>query len=416
MIHALFRRLGCPYGELWLPGYLLREVRRLCAPRARGTRHLIFCFVDHYEPHLGKADDATARRRLDAWLERYPRIAARHGDATGHVPGHSFFYPYDEMEPGELRDLASLCASGYGELEIHLHHADDTSAGLREKLRAAIGEWRSVGALGSWPEPAGRPAFGFIHGNWALDNSRLEGSSRNYCGVNDEITLLAEEGCYADFTFPALWQMTQPRQANSLFYAVDDPQRPKSHDRGVPVRVGGQPQGHLMIIQGPLCLARGRGRRLLGQEDGDVTAGKSVRPERIDAWVRTAIHVPGRPEWIFVKVHTHGAADATLESLLGGGFDALFSDLERRFNDGREFRLHYVSARELFNIVKAAEAGHDGDPSQYRDFVIAPPCKADGATGRRGDKGANDRLGVSMCIMPLRPVAPPAFASLRRRK
>src|SRR5437764_446696 len=80
----------------------------------------------------------------------------------------------------------------------------------------------------------GRPAFGFIHGNWALDNCRVEGV-RNFCGVNDELTVLAEEGCYADFTFPALFHLAQPRQSNSIYYAEDDPQRPKSHDRGVPV-------------------------------------------------------------------------------------------------------------------------------------------------------------------------------------
>src|SRR5262249_53511832 len=202
MLARLFRALGCPYAEIWLPGFLRREAARMLRPRPSGTRHLIFCFVDHYEPHVGKVDDATARRRLDAWLEQYPRIAGRHGDCYGHPPAHSFFYPYDEMEPGELRDLADLCAAGYGELEIHLHHKDDTSETLRAKLRAAVDRWREVGALGAWPD-SGRPAFGFIHGNWALDNSRLE-NGRNFCGVNDEITVLAQEGCYADFTFPAL--------------------------------------------------------------------------------------------------------------------------------------------------------------------------------------------------------------------
>jgi len=333
---------------------------------------LIFCFVDHYEPHVGRVDDAAARRRLAAWLEQYPRIADRHGDSAGRPPAHSFFYPYDEMEPGELRDLAALCASGCGELEIHLHHHDDTSETLRARLRDAVDRWREVGALGRWPG-AGRPAFGFIHGNWALDNSRRE-NGRNYCGVNDEITLLAEEGCYADFTFPALAHMAQPRQSNSIFYATDDPLRPKSYDRGAEVRVGGQPSGDLMIVQGPLCIYRRPGRFLPRPEDGDITGANPATPARVDAWVRTAIHLPGRPEWVFVKVHTHGASDRNLAGLLGGGFEALFSDLERRYNDGRRWRLHYVTAREMYNIIKATEAGHSGAPSAYRDFVITPPA------------------------------------------
>jgi hypothetical protein len=34
--------------------------------------------------------------------------------------------------------------------------------------------------------------------------------------------------------------------------------------------------------------------------------------------------------------------------------------------------LHYVTAREAYNLVKAAEAGCTGDPEQYRDYLIPP--------------------------------------------
>jgi hypothetical protein len=37
-------------------------------------------------------------------------------------------------------------------------------------------------------------------------------------------------------------------------------------------------------------------------------------------------------------------------------------------------RLHYVTAREAFNVAKAAEAGHAGNPADYRDFVLPPPA------------------------------------------
>jgi hypothetical protein len=128
-----------------------------------------------------------------------------------------------------------------------------------------------------------------------------------------------------------------------------------------------------MIVQGPLGLCRRPGRRLPRPEDGDITGANPPTPERIDAWVRAGIHVAGRPEWLIVKVHTHGAADANLAGLLGGGLDSLFADLERRYNNGAHWRLHYVTARELYNIIKAAEAGRTGDPSDFRDFAITPP-------------------------------------------
>src|SRR5262249_2781092 len=111
---------------------------------------------------------------------------------------------------------------------------------------------------------------------------------------------------------------------------------------------------------------------------------------RIDAWARTAIHIAGRPEWVFVKVHTHGAADRTLAGFFADrGLETLFGELERRYNDGRHWRLHYVTAREMYNIARAAEAGHAGDPSDYRDFVIARPGE------RGGRNSASDRALVT---------------------
>ena len=32
--------------------------------------------------------------------------------------------------------------------------------------------------------------------------------------------------------------------------------------------------------------------------------------------------------------------------------------------------LHYVTAREMYNIIKAAEAGKKGNPATYRDYLI----------------------------------------------
>ena len=44
-----------------------------------------------------------------------------------------------------------------------------------------------------------------------------------------------------------------------------------------------------------------------------------------------------------------------------------------KYNDGTAWKLHYVSAREMYNIAKAAEAGETGEPGLYRDYVIARP-------------------------------------------
>jgi hypothetical protein len=35
--------------------------------------------------------------------------------------------------------------------------------------------------------------------------------------------------------------------------------------------------------------------------------------------------------------------------------------------------LHYVTAREMYNIARAAMDGHAGNPNQYFDYVVKPP-------------------------------------------
>jgi len=62
-----------------------------------------------------------------------------------------------------------------------------------------------------------------------------------------------------------------------------------------------------------------------------------------------------------------------METLLGAPVDAMHTYLERAYNDGSRYVLHYVTAREAYNIVKAAEAGHAGDPGRFRDYQLPPP-------------------------------------------
>jgi hypothetical protein len=49
--------------------------------------------------------------------------------------------------------------------------------------------------------------------------------------------------------------------------------------------------------------------------------------------------------------------------------------LKAKFNDGKRWSLHYVTAREMYNIVRAAEDGYKGNPREYRDYEILPPAR-----------------------------------------
>jgi hypothetical protein len=131
-----------------------------------------------------------------------------------------------------------------------------------------------------------------------------------------------------------------------------------------------------MIFQGPMTINWKDWRHKWHPtiEDGDINhKATHGDPRRVDAWIRQAIHVKGRPEWQFVKVFCHGAQDH--EAVVGDETDRMFSYLETRYNDGKKYRLHYVTAREAYNIVRAAENGETGNPDDFRDYVIPHPLE-----------------------------------------
>ena len=160
---------------------------------------VFFCVCDHYEPMWNGVDEATQRSRVHRWRETLPRLMQPFRDSMGRRPKHTFFYPIEQYTREYLEVLQSLCEQDLGDVDVHLHHDNDTS----ENLRSELLEFTKLlhqqhGFL--MPRDDGTYSYGFIHGNWCLDNSRPDG---RYCGVNDEIDILRETGCYADFTLPA---------------------------------------------------------------------------------------------------------------------------------------------------------------------------------------------------------------------
>ena len=196
--------------------------------------------------------------------------------------------------------------------------------------------------------------------------------------MNNEITLLKNLNCYADFTLPAAPDSSQTKKINSIYYAIDDPEKAKSHNDGEDVIAGGKNAGDLMIIQGPLTLTWKKTKIpfLFAPkiENSDIRFEQPPAIERMKKWLKCNVHVKGKEDWVFIKVHTHGAQEDSMKVLLDGPLDNFFTDLEQRYNDGEKFVLHYVSAREMYNIVKAAESGCTGNPNEYRDYVISKPA------------------------------------------
>jgi hypothetical protein len=128
----------------------------------------------------------------------------------------------------------------------------------------------------------------------------------------------------------------------------------------------------LMLIPGPLGFNwSSRKWGILPRiENAELQDSNPPTLSRVKNWLRQNIHVKGRPEWVVIKVSCHGAEKRNREVLLGQPAHEMYACLEREFRDRRGFKLHYVTARELFNIIKAAEAGMSEEPEFYRNFII----------------------------------------------
>jgi hypothetical protein len=259
-----------------------------------------------------------------------------------------------------------MTQSGLGEVELHYHHEFDTAESARDKYQTAIDAFQQFGFLKT---VNGDTKFAFVHGNSGLDNS----NGPAMCGVNEEIRLLRDLGCFADFTFPSLFEDSQPGIVNSIYAARDDA-GPKSYARRLPLATLGTGAADLMIFEGPLIFSPSLNIRHLfvDLDDGDIHATEHATPGRADRWVRANVHVPARPDWVFVKLFAHGASSpADAEACLGADFDSTLSHFERAYNDGSRYVLHYITAREAYNLARAAAEGARGEPDAYLDAYVA---------------------------------------------
>lgn len=355
----------------WLGGFARDRARRVLE-RPPAQRHLLFALCDHYEPLWGKGTPAeVGRDRVEAWRQGYPALARGYRDADGHPPRHSFFFPGEEYAPEYLAALAELAAGGFGEVELHLHHDGDTAGELRAAIAESLDHFAEHGHMSR--DDAGAYLYAFIHGNWCLANARRDG---RWCGVDEEVALLHETGCYADFTFPSAPDECQPNLVNQIYWPTGDLTRRKAYATGERARVGERKDDRLLMVTGPLALTRRGTSFRVRIESSALDASDPPTPERVDAWVEQNIHVAGRPEWVFVKVHTHGAPEDNARVLLGDGGRALHDTLTSRYDDRDRWTLHYVTAREMYNIAAAAMDGKDGDPGAFRDYLVPPPAIA----------------------------------------
>jgi hypothetical protein len=334
------------HAEIWLAPYVCDRARCFLAPRK--PKRAWIAITDHYEPLGNSSSLQQAISRVRLWQDRWPLIADdAPRDAAGRRPQYSFFYPQEEYRHELLDGLSEIAGYGIGEVEIHIHHDHETAEAFVSKMTQF--SHRLFYGHGLLRQHDGVIRFGFIHGNWALDNSRPDG---RWCGLQGEIALLRDLGCYADFTMPSLPSPTQGKVLNKIYWCTSDVHRSKCFDHGTEVGVDCGVQGDLMMITGPIGL-RYRQRVIPRIETGEIAAYDPPTRYRVRRWFDLA---PQIGDDLFLKLYTHGAQERNCAMLLDGGLRDLFRWCQEEAAD-RQIELRWASAWDMFLAIEALAQG-----------------------------------------------------------
>jgi len=335
--------------QIWGPSYVRQRLRQITQRAGPPLKRIWVIIADHYEPRWQKADLGTAQARVALWRAAWPEIARRcKPDSVGNGPRYTFFFPEEEYHPTLMEPLAEMVRDGIADVEVHIHHDGEGRQNFVDRISNFCETLHSEHGL--LRKRDGNLRFGFIHGNWALDNSRPDG---RWCGLNDEIRVLRDLGCYADFTMPS-GDASQARLVNTIYYCNGDPDRPKSYDYGTPVTPGGGVEGDLLMIPGPLGM-RWRDRWLPRLETGEVRRGNVATSYRVRRWVDLAPRI-GTDS--FIKLYTHGAQERNSSALLRDVLESAFNMLVEEA-DRRGCAVHFVSAWQMYLAIGAIGQGCD---------------------------------------------------------
>jgi hypothetical protein len=302
-------------------------------------------------------------------------LARTTGDAIRDHDGtpfrHTNFFPAEQYERPLLQRLAELQASGYGEVEIHLHHGVD-QPDTAENTRNALVTFRDLLAEEhkclSRERVSDTPKYAFVHGNWALANS----AGGRFCGVDSEMQILAETGCYGDFTLPSVPFQSQVPKINAIYECGNPLTEARPHRSGPSVRVGKE-MTLPIIFNGPLVFdwtRRLRGLPVPRLEDGALASNYPLNLNRLKSWRGAGIGVEGKPDWVFIKLYCHGFFEHDQDVMIGEQLKRFMGDVLEFSERSREFKIHFATAREAFNMVVAAVEGRREAPDQYRNYKL----------------------------------------------
>jgi hypothetical protein len=89
---------------------------------------------------------------------------------------------------------------------------------------------------------------------------------------------------------------------------------------------------------------------------------------------------------VFVKLYCHGFFDYDRSACIGEGARRFFSEIIENGEKTGEYKVHFASAREAFNIVSAAMDGMTGNPNDFRNYRLQPIMEEKAASKRYKEK------------------------------
>jgi hypothetical protein len=359
----------------WLVRYPFVRAKSFLERNAFEKKHIIFTVANHFEPSWkrnGLLDLDAQRRRLDD----YHKLARKTGEAVRDADGtkfrHTNFYPAEQYDFQILEKMAEMQSDGLGEVEIHLHHGVE-KPDTAENLRKSLVDFRDILAEEhkclSRFDGENQPKYAFVHGNLALGNS----CGGRFCGVDEEMRILQETGCYADMTLPSAPDESQVAMINQIYECGLPLTEKIPHRAGRAVEVFGNKPQLPLIFTGPLVFnwtRRVKGLPVPRLDDGALVANQPSDLARLNRWLSANVTVKGRTDWIFVKLYCHGFFDHDQAACIGEDAQRFFGEIIENGEKTGDYKVYFASAREAFNIAAAAIDGKKGNPGEFRDYRL----------------------------------------------
>jgi hypothetical protein len=97
--------------------------------------------------------------------------------------------------------------------------------------------------------------------------------------------------------------------------------------------------------------------------------------DRFSRWQGARIGIGGRSDWVFIKLYCHAFFEQDQDAMIGDEMRRFMTEILELGATTGNFKVHFASAREVFNMIMAGLEGEQGDPGRYRDYRLRPIWK-----------------------------------------